>query len=84
MSNTLLAGLKDDKTQMQNQINGLTDEKNVLNEKLSAANDFDAQMSPRIIRDALKGKSVVMFRTPDAATTTSPRCRVSSGRPAAW
>ncbi|GAB7069762.1 copper transporter [Mycobacterium hodleri] len=67
LSNTLLAGLKDDKTQMQNQINGLTDEKNVLNEKLSAANDFDAQMSPRIIRDALKGKSVVMFRTPDAA-----------------
>ena len=67
LSNTLLAGLKDDKTQMQNQINGLTDEKNVLNEKLSAANDFDAQMSPRIIRDAMKGKSTVMFRTPDAA-----------------
>ena len=66
LSNTLLAGLKDDKTQMQNQINGLTDEKNVLNEKLGAANDFDAQMSPRIIRDALKAKSVVMFRTPDA------------------
>ncbi|KAA0094157.1 copper transporter [Mycolicibacterium sp. P1-18] len=67
LSNTLLAGLKDDKAQMQNQINGLTDEKNVLNEKLGAANDFDAQMSPRIIRDALKGKSVVVFRTPDAA-----------------
>jgi hypothetical protein len=66
LSNTLLAGLKDDKTQMQNQINGLTDEKNVLNEKLSAADDFDAQMSPRIIRDAMKGKSVVVFRTPDA------------------
>jgi hypothetical protein len=67
LSNTLLAGLKDDKTQMQNQINGLTDEKNGLNEKLSAAGEFDAQMSPRILRDALKGKSVVMFRTPDAA-----------------
>ena len=67
LSNTLLAGLKDDKTQMQNQINGLTDEKNVLNEKLGAAGEFDAQMSPRILRDALKGKSVVMFRTPDAA-----------------
>ncbi len=67
LSNTLLAGLKDDKTQMQNQINGLTDEKNALNEKLSAAGEFDAQMSPRILRDALKGKSVMMFRTPDAA-----------------
>jgi hypothetical protein len=67
LSNTLLAGLKDDKTQMQNQINGLTDEKNSLNEKLSAAGEFDAQMSSRVLRDALKGKSVVMFRTPDAA-----------------
>jgi hypothetical protein len=66
LSNTLLAGLKDDKTQMQNQINGLTDEKNALNEKLGAAGDFDAQMSPRIVRDALKGTSVVIFRTPDA------------------
>ena len=67
LSNTLLAGLKDDKTQLQNQINGLTDQKNALNEKLDAAADFDAQMSPRMLRDAMKGKSVVMFRTPDAA-----------------
>ncbi|MDX1892010.1 copper transporter [Mycolicibacterium sp. 050158] len=66
LSNTLLAGLKDDKAQLQNQINGLTDEKNVLNEKLSAAGEFDAQMAPRILRDAMKGKSVVVFRTPDA------------------
>jgi hypothetical protein len=66
LSNTLLAGLKDDKAQMQNQINGLADEKNALNEKLSAAGQFDSEMSSRILRDALKGKSVVMFRTPDA------------------
>jgi hypothetical protein len=67
LSNTLLSGLRDDKQEMQNQINGLTDEKNALNEKLSAAGDFDAQMSPRILRDALRDKSVVVFRTPDAA-----------------
>jgi hypothetical protein len=67
LSNTVLAGLKDDKTQMQNQINGLTDERNSLNEKLSAADKFDSQMSQRILRDALKGKSVVLFRTPDAS-----------------
>lgn len=67
LSNTVLAALKDDKTEMQHQINGLTDQKNILNEKLSAAGEFDAQMSQRIIRDALKGKTVVMFRTPDAA-----------------
>ncbi len=67
LSNTLLSGLRDDKHDLQNQINGLTDEKNALNEKLSAAGEFDAQMSSRILRDALTGKSVVVFRTPDAA-----------------
>jgi hypothetical protein len=67
LSNTLLSGLRDDKHEMQNHINGLTDDKNALNEKLSAAGEFDAQMSPRILRDALTGKSVVLFRTPDAA-----------------
>jgi outer membrane murein-binding lipoprotein Lpp len=67
LSNTLLSGLRDDKHELQNQINALTDDKNALNEKLSAAGEFDAQMSPRILRDALTGKSVVVFRTPDAA-----------------
>jgi hypothetical protein len=67
LSNTVLSGLRDDKHELQNQINGLTDQKNALNEKLSAAGDFDAQMSPRILRDAMAGKSVVVFRTPDAA-----------------
>src|SRR6476661_5759828 len=66
LSNTLLSGLRDDKQELQNQINGLTDEKNALNEKLGAAGEFDAMMSPRILRDTLAGKSVVMFRTPDA------------------
>ena len=67
LSNTVLSGLRDDKQELQNQINGLTDQKNALNEKLSAAGEFDAQMSPRILRDAMAGKSVVVFRTPDAA-----------------
>ena len=66
LSNTLLSGLRDDKHEMQNQINTLTDDKNVLNEKLSAAGEFDAQMSPRILRDTMADKSVVVFRTPDA------------------
>jgi hypothetical protein len=66
LSNTLLSGLRDDKTEMQNQINGLTDEKNALNEKLSAAGEFDALMSPRILKETLAGKSVAVFRTPDA------------------
>src|ERR1700754_4897970 len=67
LSNTVLSGLRDDKNELQNQINTLTDDKNALNEKLSAAGEFDAQMSPRILRDTLGEKSVMVFRTPDAA-----------------
>jgi hypothetical protein len=66
LSNTLLSGLRDDKHELQNQINTLTDDKNALNEKLNAAGEFDAQMAPRILHDTLTGKSVVLFRTPDA------------------
>ncbi|GAC1397927.1 MAG: copper transporter [Mycobacterium sp.] len=66
LSNTLLSGLRDDKHQLQKQINTLTDEKNALNEKLNAAGEFDGQMSPRILHGALTDKSVVVFRTPDA------------------
>lgn len=67
LSNTVLSGLRDDKHELQKQINTLTDEKNGLNEKLGAAGEFDAQMSSRILRDTLVDKSVVLFRTPDAA-----------------
>src|SRR5258708_17057506 len=64
LSNTVLSGLRDDKHELQNQINTLSDDKNALHEKLNAAGEFDAQMSPRILHDALPGKSVVGFRTP--------------------
>lgn len=67
LSNTVLSGLRDDKQELAHQVGTLTDDKNALNEKLNAAAEFDAQMAPRMVRDALKDKSVVVFRTPDAA-----------------
>lgn len=67
LSNTVLSGLRDDKQEMQQQIDTLTGERNALNEKLSAANDFDAQVAPRILAGSLADKTVVIFRTPDAA-----------------
>lgn len=67
LSDTVLSGLRADKAELQDQINTLTDDKNAINEKLSAAGEFDSQMAPRILRDSLKDKSVVIFRTPDAA-----------------
>ncbi|OBF10025.1 copper transporter [Mycobacterium sp. 852002-10029_SCH5224772] len=66
LSDTLLSSLRDEKKDLNTQISGLNDQKNVLNEKLSAANNFDTQLVGRIVHDALAGKSVVMFRTPDA------------------
>ncbi len=66
LSDTLLSSLRDEKGDLYSQINGLNDQKNVLNEKLSAANNFDTQLIGRIVHDALAGKSVVVFRTPDA------------------
>jgi Copper transport outer membrane protein, MctB len=66
LSDTLLSGLRDEKKDLQTQIEALTDEKNALNEKLGAANDFDTQLAGRIVNTALAGKSVVLFQTPDA------------------
>lgn len=66
LSDTLLSGLRTEKQDLNKQITALTDQRNALNEKLGAANDFDMQMSSRIVRDALANKSVVLIRTPDA------------------
>ena len=66
LSDTLLSSLRDEKRDLYSQINGLNDQKNVLNEKLSAANNFDNQLVGRIVHDTLAGKSIVVFRTPDA------------------
>ncbi|MEB4211059.1 copper transporter [Mycobacterium sp. 94-17] len=66
LSDTLLSSLRDEKRDLNTQISGLNDQKNVLNEKLSAANNFDTQLVGRIVHDALGGKSVVVFRTPDS------------------
>ncbi|MGO9154130.1 copper transporter [Mycobacterium sp.] len=66
LSDTLLSNLRDEKRDLYTQINGLNDQKNALTEKLSAANNFDNQLVGRIVHDALGGKTVVVFRTPDA------------------
>ncbi|QVI25527.1 copper transporter [Mycolicibacterium neoaurum] len=66
-ADTVLSSLRNDKAELRTEIETLTDEKNELNEKLSAAGEFDALMAPRMLRDTLRGTSVMMFRTPDAA-----------------
>ncbi|MBV9092031.1 MAG: copper transporter [Mycobacteriaceae bacterium] len=67
LSDTLLSGLRDDKRQLQSQINTLDQQNNGLHEKLNSAGQFDAAMAGRMLRDSLAEKSVVIVRTPDSS-----------------
>lgn len=66
LSGPLVAGLRGDKGSLQQQIQALEEHNRLLSEKLLAADRFDSQVSGRIVRDALAGKSVLLVRTPDA------------------
>src|ERR1700758_2553092 len=66
LSNTLMSGLRDESRNLHGQINALNDQKNALDQKLNSADAFDAQMAGRMVHDALSGKSVLIFRAPDA------------------
>lgn len=65
LSDTVVSGFRAEKRDLHAKINTLTDQKNALDEKLSAADDFDSQVASRIVHDTLAGKSVIVFRTPD-------------------
>lgn len=67
LSGAWVSGLRDESKNLHSQINTLNDEKKALNEKISAADAFDTRMAGRMVHDALNGKSVVIFRTPDAS-----------------
>ncbi|MCG5433108.1 copper transporter [Mycobacterium sp. MYCO198283] len=73
LSDTLLAGLRNDKRDLQHQIGELTDRNNALNERLAAASDFDTVMAGRMVRGALADKTVLLFTTPDASTDVVDR-----------
>lgn len=67
LSDPLLSTLRDEKQDLHTQIDSLNNQKNALEEKLGAANNFDSQVIGRIVHGALYGKTVVVFRSPDAA-----------------
>ncbi len=66
LNDTMRSGVSAGKAALEKQAGSLSDENNTLNDRLKAADQFDAAVSGRIVRDALAGKSVVIFRTPDA------------------
>lgn len=67
LSGPVLGSLQSDKQELRAQIEALHDQQNSLNERLGHANAFDAQLASRMVRDALHGKSTVLFTAPDAA-----------------
>ncbi len=66
LSNVMVSGLRDETRNLHGQVDSLNGEKNILNAKLASANAFDTQMAGRMVHDALNGKSLVIFRAPDA------------------
>ncbi|MGV0993554.1 MAG: copper transporter [Mycobacterium sp.] len=66
LNDTMRSGVSAGKAALEKQAGSLTDEKNSLTDRVKAADQFDSEMAGRIVRDSLAGKSVVLFRTPDA------------------
>lgn len=66
LSDGMLSGLRDDKTELQDEIENLNQTNNRLGEQLTAADGFDSAVSDRILRGALAQRSVVVVTTPDA------------------
>ncbi len=66
LSSGLVSGLRDDRADLENEIGAVQETNNQLGEQLNAADSFDAVVAPRIVRDALAERSVVVITTPDA------------------
>ncbi|MGI9125704.1 MAG: copper transporter [Mycobacterium sp.] len=69
LSGPKMSGLLGDSGNLKKQVEVLTEENSELSDILSAASDFDKQMSDRIVHGALAGKSAVVIKAPDADNT---------------
>ncbi|MCK0093566.1 copper transporter [Rhodococcus sp. HNM0563] len=65
LSNSLVAGLRDDKADMGRELQAEHDRANRLDSELRAADEFDATVAPRVVRDELSGRTVLVATTPD-------------------
>lgn len=66
LSDSLLSGMRDDKTQLQNQINDLHEQNNRLTDQIASGEEFDRAVADRTVRDTLAQRTVVVVTTPDA------------------
>ncbi|QXQ12518.1 copper transporter [Skermania piniformis] len=66
LASGLLSGLRDDKSDLQHQVDDLQGTNNQLTHDLAAADEFNAATGGRVLHDALANRTVVVFSTPDA------------------
>ncbi|MGW6375094.1 copper transporter [Rhodococcus sp. NPDC055112] len=66
LSGGLLSGLRDDKSELQGQVNALQETNNQLEQQLNSADGFDAAVSGRVVHDALAQRTVILVTSPDA------------------
>ncbi len=65
LSNSLVAGLRDDKDDMGRELQAEHDRANRLDSELRATDDYDATVAPRVVRDELVDRTVLVVTTPD-------------------
>lgn len=66
ISDRLLSGLSSDRDELARQVSDLQVEGNALRARLADADSFGLAVGPRAVRDALRGRSVVVLATADA------------------
>lgn len=66
LSGRVLSGLRDDRDDLQTEVNDLQSSNNALGEQLNAADGFDAAVAGRVVAGSLADRSVVIITTPDA------------------
>ncbi|MBD0322404.1 MAG: copper transporter [Aldersonia sp.] len=66
IASDLLSGLRDDRADLQDQVDTLQAENAQLQLQVGAADGFDAAAAGRIVANTLAQRSVVVFTTPDA------------------
>ncbi|MEE2034574.1 copper transporter [Rhodococcus chondri] len=65
LSDTLVSGLRDDKAEMRREVQNAQDRSSRLEEQLNTADGFDAAVAPRVVRDVLIDRTVLLVSTPD-------------------
>lgn len=67
LADSVVSGLRDDKAELRREIQEAEDHGSRLEAQLLAADGFDSTVGPRIVRDELLDRTVLLVTTPDAA-----------------